>query len=136
MAFALEGIATGLFSSPNMNQILSFGGYGNRGMSSSVMMTIRNIASALGVAVFGSAVLSQVFAQGSMNGIAIQQVAPADLVRGFHAAFELGAVLSLAALLLVLAIIIWRRRGVEISPEVPEEMVQGPAVERYMFVYP
>ena len=136
IAFALEGIATGLFSSPNMNQILSFGGYGNRGMSSSVMMTIRNIASALGVAIFGSAVLSQVFAQGSMNGISVQAASPADLVRGFHAAFELGAVLSLAALILVIAIIIWRRRGVEISPEVPEEMVQGPAVERYMFVYP
>ncbi|MCX6692919.1 MAG: hypothetical protein NTW33_12975, partial [Methanoregula sp.] len=65
-----------------------------------------------------------------------QQVSPADLVRGFHAAFELGAVLSLAALLLVIAIIIWRRSGVEISPEVQEEAVQGPAVERYMFVYP
>jgi hypothetical protein len=119
-----------------MNQILSFGGYGNRGMSSSVMMTIRNIASALGVAIFGSAVLSQVFAQGSMNGIAIQQVSPEDLVRGFHAAFELGAVLSLAALLLVLAIIIWRRKGSKISPEVREEAAIAPAVERYMFVYP
>ena len=135
-AFALEGVATGLFSSPNMNQILSFGGYGNKGMSSSVMMTIRNIASAMGVAVFGSAVLTHVFAQGSMNGIAVQQVPPADLVQGFHAAFQLGAILSFAALLLVIAIIIWRRRKEKILPEVREEAAQGPAVERYMFVYP
>jgi hypothetical protein len=81
-------------------------------------------------------VLSQVFAQGNMNGIAVQQVSPSYLVRGFHAAFELGAVLSLAALILVIAIIIWRRRGKEVPPEVPAETLPRAAFERYMFVYP
>ncbi|WAC04496.1 MAG: MFS transporter [Methanoregula sp.] len=99
-ALALEGIAIGLYSSPNTNQILSAGSGNEKGLSSSVMMTIRHFSSALGVAIFGSAVLRIVFGTSSAKGVVPASVPANQLVIGFQEVFLLGAILVFAALVL------------------------------------
>lgn len=106
-ALALEGIAVGLYSSPNMNQILSAGSGDDKGLSSSVMMTIRHFSSALGVAIFGSAVLRIVFRTSSAKGVVLDSVPAQQLVVGFQEVFQLGAILVFAALVLA-AVMSWR----------------------------
>jgi DHA2 family metal-tetracycline-proton antiporter-like MFS transporter len=103
-ALALEGIAVGLYSSPNMNQILSSGSGDSKGLSSSVMMTIRHFSSALGVAIFGSTVMRILLKSSSVRGVSLDSVTPEQLVPGFHASFQLGAILILAALVLAVVI--------------------------------
>ncbi len=134
--FALEGIATGLYSSPNMNQILSAGGYQEKGMSASVMMTIRNIASAMGVAIFGSVLLAGITTGGSENGMILETVPPAILDEGFRAAFSLGAVLSLCALIIVVIVIVHKWSADETYYEAGPGVSDRTTPEYYLYVYP
>jgi EmrB/QacA subfamily drug resistance transporter len=109
-ALALEGIAVGLYSSPNMNQILSAGSEESKGFSSSMMMTIRHFSSALGVAIFGSAVLRIVFRSSSAKGIALDSIGLDQMVVGFQEVFQFGAILVFAALVLA-AVMMLRRQN-------------------------
>jgi DHA2 family metal-tetracycline-proton antiporter-like MFS transporter len=134
--FALEGIATGLYSSPNMNQILSAGGYAEKGVSSSVMMTIRNIASAMGVAIFSSVLLAGIPDGEAGSGAALGSIPPGILDQGFRAAFSLGAVLSLVALIIVVIVIVQKWSDDEVYYEAGPVTSDRTTPEYYLYIYP
>jgi EmrB/QacA subfamily drug resistance transporter len=101
LTLALLGIATGLFFPPNMCQILGEGAVEGEGVASSVMMTLRNVGSVLGVALFGTIVVMVIVA----GYPGVTEATTGDLplgifVAGFRAAFASGVVLSLAAAIL------------------------------------
>ena len=98
---ALLGIATGLFFPPNMVQILGEGAVEGEGVASSVMMTLRNLGSVVGVALFGTIVVMVIVAAYPGVTEATAGELPIGIfVAGFRAAFISGAVLSLAAAIL------------------------------------
>ncbi len=109
-ALILFGIAVGLFFPPNMSQILTDGGAEGEGVVSSVMMTIRNTGSVLGVALFSTIVVQVILGISPHAVDATANAIPMQVfVAGFHAAFVVGVVLSIVTL--VLSVLIVKRKG-------------------------
>jgi len=75
------------------------------------MMTIRHFSSALGVAIFGSAVLRIVFRSSSAKGVALDSIGLDQLVVGFQEVFQLGAILVFAALVLAVVMMVRKQNA-------------------------
>jgi|SRR5208282_140601 len=102
---ALFGVALGLFFPPNMSQILGTrSGEGTEGVASSMMMTIRNIGAAFGVALFGTIAVFVIIS--TMTVRAAMDLSPVILAAGFRAAYQWGCVLCLLCAVISAAIII------------------------------
>jgi hypothetical protein len=115
-ALILFGIAVGLFFPPNMSQILTDGGAKGEGVVSSVMMTIRNTGSVLGVALFSTIVVQVILGLSPHATTATADAIPVHVfTAGFQAAFIVGIVLSIATL--VLSVLIVKRKSVPLSGE-------------------
>jgi len=109
-ALSLLGIAVGLFFPPNMSQILTDGGAEGEGVVSSVMMTVRNTGSVLGVALFSTIVVQVILGLAPNAADATAGAIPLHVfVAGFHAAFIVGIILSIVTLVLSVAIV--KRNG-------------------------
>jgi hypothetical protein len=88
-----------------MSQILGTGcGKGSEGVASSMMMAIRNVGAAFGVALFGPIAVFVIIS--TMTARATIDISPTILAAGFRAAFLWGAVLCLACAIISAAIII------------------------------
>jgi len=110
---ALFGVALGLFFPPNMSQILGTScGAGSEGVASSMMMTIRNVGAAFGVALFGTITVFVIIS--TMTVRATMDLSPTILAAGFRAAFLWGAVLCLTCAIVSAAIII--RTDASVTP--------------------
>jgi DHA2 family metal-tetracycline-proton antiporter-like MFS transporter len=115
-ALILFGIAIGLFFPPNMSQILTDGGAGGEGVVSSVMMTIRNTGSVLGVALFSTIVVQVILGLSPHATAVTANTIPVHVfTAGFQAAFIVGIALSIVAL--VLSVLIVKRKSVPLSGE-------------------
>jgi len=95
LALAIDGIAMGLFFPPNMSQILGSGGDKDHGVASGVMMTVRNIGSVFGVAIFGTIVVQVII--GIMGRENLTHLTLGLLTSGFHVAFLFGVVICIVA---------------------------------------
>jgi DHA2 family metal-tetracycline-proton antiporter-like MFS transporter len=105
-ALILFGIAVGLFFPPNMSQILTDGGAEGEGVVSSVMMTIRNTGSVLGVALFSTIVVQVILGLSPRAADATSGAIPPHIfVAGFQAAFIVGVILSIVSLALSVSIV-------------------------------
>ncbi|MDP2797251.1 MAG: DHA2 family efflux MFS transporter permease subunit [Methanoregula sp.] len=107
-ALILFGIAVGLFFPPNMSQILTDGGGDGRseGVVSSVMMTIRNTGSVLGVALFSTIVVQVILGLSPHAADATTGAIPPQIfVAGFQFAFVFGIILSIVTLALSVSIV-------------------------------
>ncbi|MDD4137472.1 MAG: hypothetical protein PHT99_06210 [Methanoregula sp.] len=100
-----------------------------------MMMTIRNIASAMGVAIFGSVLLAGI-APHTGGGVSLESAPPGILDAGFQAAFHLGAVLSLCALIIVVIVIVQKWSADEVYYETGPETRARTTPEYYLYVYP
>lgn len=100
-ALIIFGIAVGLFFPPNMSQILTDAGAEGEGVVSSVMMTIRNSGSVLGVALFSTIVVQVILGLSPHDAAAAAGAIPPHIfVAGFQVAFIFGIVLSIVTLVL------------------------------------
>jgi MFS family permease len=94
------GVALGVFFPPNMNQILGQSRHEEEGVASSIMMTMKNVGSTVGVAIMGTiAIFTIVHTKGFDPTVPATAIPVPVLVAGFGVAF-----LS-AALFCVLAVV-------------------------------
>lgn len=97
-ALALRGIAGGLFMAPNRSLILGHSPPDRQGVAASLMKTIGNSGSAVGIAVFETIFAETIAFGGAMEVGAIHAtVDAATLTAGFALIFTVAVVLCLAA---------------------------------------
>lgn len=97
-AFVLRGIAGGLFMAPNRSLILGHSPPDRQGVASSLMKTIGNSGSAVGIVIFETIFAEAIAFGGVMEVGAIHEtVNAATLAAGFELIFSVVAVLCLAA---------------------------------------
>ena len=90
---ALFGAAMGLFTAPNTRLLMSHAARGEEGLVSSISMTVRNIGSSFGVAIFS---LLFVYASGKIfTGIIISET---QRDTGLHVAFIFGCIVAVVIL--------------------------------------
>lgn len=92
-SLALMGAGVGAFIPPNSSLILGWSPAGSRGGASSMMMTVRDMGSVFGIAVFQLVFVAALTGTGGSPA----SLDPAALVPGFTAAFLAGALLALGA---------------------------------------
>jgi EmrB/QacA subfamily drug resistance transporter len=98
----LLGLGVGGFIPANSVQIMSLAPEGETGSVSSMLLTLRNMGSALGVAVFG-AILAGVVLSGIGGPLAVETVPPLQLLDAFRVAFLTGAFIAVLAFITVMA---------------------------------
>ncbi|MGD1004925.1 MAG: MFS transporter [Methanoregulaceae archaeon] len=97
-ALALLGVAMGLFFPPNMSAILGSCEKEGEGGVSSVMMTIRNTGSVVGVAIFGTVAVQVILSKAAR--LHTINYTPEILTAGFHAAFLFGIIFCIVAMVI------------------------------------
>jgi EmrB/QacA subfamily drug resistance transporter len=115
----LLGLGVGGFIPANSVQIMSLAPEKETGSVSSVLLTIRNLGSTLGVAVF-EAVLAGVILSGITGPLVVRDTPPSLLLDAFRVAFLLGAFIAVLAFITVMTT---RKRGRRLTSE--EEAAQG-----------
>ncbi len=98
----LLGLGVGGFIPSNSVQIMSLAPDRETGSVSSMLLTIRNMGSALGVAVF-EAILAGVVLSGIGGPLAVEAIPPFLLLDAFRVAFLSGAFISVLAFISVMA---------------------------------
>jgi MFS family permease len=91
----------GGFIPANSVQIMSLAPGGETGSVSSMLLTLRNMGSALGVAAFG-AILAGVVLSGIGGPLAVETVPPSLLLDAFRVAFLTGAFIAVLAFIIVM----------------------------------
>ncbi len=101
VSLALVGVGVALFFPPNMNLILGQSPGDAQGVASSAMMTLRNIGSVMGVALFATVFLQVVFSTAAITETTTYaDISSSVMIAGFQAAFLGGVVACIVALLL------------------------------------
>ncbi len=118
----LIGLGVGGFIPSNSVLIMTLAPRAESGAVSSMMLTIRNTGSTLGVAVFEVVLAFVVFSVAGPAMTGIRTLSPELLAGGFRATFLAGAVISAAACLLV-AIIRSDRKKPDRDGAVPEIII-------------
>ena len=98
----LIGLGVGGFIPSNSVQVMSLAPERETGSVSSMLLTIRNLGSTLGVAAFG-AVLAGVVLSGITGPLVVENVSPSLLLDAFRVAFLFGAFVAVLAFITVMA---------------------------------
>ncbi len=92
ITLAIEGCAVGLFMPPNMSLITCSGVKEKEGVSSGIMMTLRNAGGVLGIALFGTIAMQSILNE---VGGAYSDLNAEQAMAGFHIAFLGGVIVCI-----------------------------------------
>jgi EmrB/QacA subfamily drug resistance transporter len=99
ITLALAGIAIGMFIPPNSSLILGLSPSDKQGVASSLMMTMRDVGSVVGIAAFETVFSLTIHASvAASDGAVHQQLSTSLLTSGFHDAFMIGVLFCILAL--------------------------------------